>query len=154
MDFSFVIMLVALFAIMYFLMIRPQQKKMKAEQEKRALLTAGERVLLTSGIFATITHVGERQFRVELEPGLEVTILKGNVARKVEPDEEEFEVVDHVIDEDAIEEDSFDELPEGFVVPEDASALAPQDDSATFDPTPAPGEGIDPEEEPRTEGTK
>lgn len=136
------IMLVALFAIMYFLMIRPQQKRMKADQEMRQGLVEGDRVLLTSGIFATISHIGERQFIVEIAPDAEVTILKGNVARKVDPSEEEFEFSDDV--------------PEGVtseVVPDDASSLAA--DSDTFDPTPAPGEGIDAADEAgRTEDNK
>ncbi len=91
-----ILLLVAMFAIMYFLMIRPQQKKMREDQEMRNQLAEGDRVLLTSGIFATIAHVGERQMIVELAPGLEVTILKGNVARKVTPEDEEFEFTDEV----------------------------------------------------------
>lgn len=89
-----ILLLVAMFAIMYFLMIRPQQKKMRQDQEMRAQLKEGDRVLLTSGIFGTIAHVGERQMIIELAPGVEITILKGNVARQVTPDDEEFEFTD------------------------------------------------------------
>ncbi|WGT45982.1 preprotein translocase subunit YajC [Tessaracoccus lacteus] len=150
-----IIMMIALFAIMYFLMIRPQQKRMKADQEMRSSLAVGDRVLLTSGIFATISHLGERQFIVELAPDLEVTILKGNVARKVEPSDEEFEFTDEV----AATEPA-DELATGdVIVPDDASSLtadaAPEaaEPAETFDPTPAPGEGLA-DEQPRTEDNK
>lgn len=88
------LLMVAMFAIFYFLMIRPQQKKMRAEQEMRSQLAEGDRVLLTSGVFGTIAHVGERQMIIELAPGVEITILKGNVARKVLPEDEEFEFTD------------------------------------------------------------
>ena len=149
-----ILMMIALFAIMYFLMIRPQQKRMKADQEMRSSLAVGDRVLLTSGIFATISHLGERQFIVELAPDLEVTILKGNVARKVEAAEEEFEFTDEIA---ATEQDA-----EDVIVPDDASWLtapesteAPEatDEPETFDPTPAPGEGLA-DEQPRTEDNK
>ncbi|SHI61584.1 preprotein translocase subunit YajC [Tessaracoccus bendigoensis DSM 12906] len=89
-----ILLLVAMFAIMYFLMIRPQQKKMREDQEMRSQLSPGDRVLLTSGVFATVAHIGERQMIVELAPGVEVTVLKGNVARKVDVADEEFEFTD------------------------------------------------------------
>ena len=69
------LMIVAFGAIMYFLMIRPQQKRAKEHQALINSIEAGTRVLLTSGIFATVVHVGERQLIVELGPGTEVTVL-------------------------------------------------------------------------------
>lgn len=87
-------MIVVFGAIMYFLMIRPQQKRMKEHQQMVDALAPGSRVLLTSGVFATIVHAGERQFIVELAPGVEVTVLKGHVSRAVTADEEEFEFDD------------------------------------------------------------
>ncbi|MFT3886848.1 MAG: preprotein translocase subunit YajC [Arachnia sp.] len=120
---EFILMMVALFAIMYFLMIRPQQKKMRQDQEMRSALTPGDRVLLTSGIFATITHAGEKQFIVELAPDVQITVLKGSVARAVTPEDEEFEFTDEAVADEP-----------GFEVPDDASALV--DDQLTFDPTP------------------
>ena len=91
---DFIIMMVALFAIMYFLMIRPQQKRARKDQEMRSQLAPGDRVLLTSGLFATITHAGDKQFIVELAPDVQITVLKGSVARKVLPEDEEFEPPD------------------------------------------------------------
>ena len=44
--------------IMYFLMIRPQQKRMKEHQELVASLAPGSRVLMNSGMFGTIAHTG------------------------------------------------------------------------------------------------
>lgn len=102
-----ILMMVALFAVMYFLMIRPQQKRAKQHQAMQSSLAPGSRVLLTSGMFGTITNVGERQLIVELAPGTEVTVLKGNVARAVTAEEEEFEFTDNAVegsdDEEALE---------------------------------------------------
>lgn len=89
-------MIVVFGAIMYFLMIRPQQKRMKQHQELISALAPGSRVLLTSGIYATILHAGERQFIIELAPGVEVTLAKGHVSRVATEDEEEFEFDDSV----------------------------------------------------------
>lgn len=107
-----ILMIVAFGALMYFLMIRPQQKRMKQHQETITSLAPGTRVLLTSGMFATVRHLGERHAIVELAPGTEITIVKGNIARPVTEDEEEFEfsdepaidAVDVVVDEEPMNE--------------------------------------------------
>ncbi len=129
-----ILMMIALFAVMYFLMIRPQQKRMKQHQEMQSSLAPGARVLLTSGLFGTITNVGERQLIVELAPGVEVTVLKGNVARAITADEEEFEftdaetdaVLDEPVDEadptalpESTADDSFFQGPDAQARPED-----------------------------------
>lgn len=101
------LMMAALFAVMYFLLIRPQKKRMEQHQQMQAALQPGERVLLTSGIFGTIVHTGEKQLIVELAPGLEVTVLKGNVAQRVTPDDEEFEFT-----EDSVPASSVEDAPE------------------------------------------
>ena len=105
-DLSFLLMIGAVGAFMYFLMIRPQQKRMKQHQETIGALTPGTRVLLTSGVFATVRHLGERQAIVELAPGTEITIVKGNIARPVTADEEEFEFADDLdLDVEILDDD-------------------------------------------------
>ncbi len=167
-----ILLLVAMFAIMYFLMIRPQQKKMREDQEMRNQLAEGDRVLLTSGIFATIAHVGERQMIVELAPGLEVTILKGNVARKVTPEDEEFEFTDEVAPAVADEYDGVADAlqPSDFLTEESRTTEATdpvtgeqvveesvvEDDTSTYKPwdrTAGPSFEA-PDETPRTEDNK
>ena len=88
------LLMVVLFgAVMYFVMIRPQQKRLKEQQEMFNSLQR-RRVVLTSGVFATIVHAAETQMIVELAPGVEVTILKQAIIRLAKPDEEEFEFTD------------------------------------------------------------
>ncbi|RMB58759.1 preprotein translocase subunit YajC [Tessaracoccus antarcticus] len=127
MDPTFLLMIVAFGALMYFLMIRPQQKRMKEHQATIGALTPGTRVLLTSGIFATIRHLGERQAIVELAPGTEITIVKGNIARPATEDEEEFEFADEV-DSDSLVEES----PLSDASVQDMDAVVEED--VTFDP--------------------
>ena len=90
------LMLVLFAGAVYFLMIRPQQKRMREHQSQIDALQPGERVILTSGIFATLSHIADTQAIVELAPGVEVTILKQAIARVAKNDEEEFEFTDEV----------------------------------------------------------
>lgn len=115
-----VFMLVAMFAIFYFLLVRPQKKRQQQHQATVDALQPGQRVILTSGYFATISHMGERQAIVELAPGVEVTVLKGNIARPAEADEEEFEFAD--------------DHP-GDVAPDDG-VITQETPDQTFDPRP------------------
>ncbi len=87
-------MLLLLGVAFYFLMWRPTQKKMKDQQAKMAALDVGSRVMLTSGIFGTVRHLGEKQLIVEISPGLEITVVKQAVMRLADPAEDEFEYED------------------------------------------------------------
>lgn len=113
------LMLVVFGGIMYFLMIRPQQKRMREHQTMVDALTPGARVLLTSGIFATVLHVGERQMIVELAPGVEVTVVKGHVSKVVGPDDEEFEYAEEApVPDDQPNAPTDEELESMFQAPE------------------------------------
>ena len=65
-----IVMLVGFGALMYFFMIRPQQKRMKEHQSLVNSLSPGARVMLNSGMFATVRHMGQQQAIVELAPGV------------------------------------------------------------------------------------
>lgn len=110
-----IIMFAAMFAILYFLMIRPQKKRMQQHQATIDALQPGTRVLLNSGFFVTLSHIGERHAIVELAPGVEVTLAKTSIARVVTDEEEEFELTDEelvVEDEVPGDEAVVEEVPE------------------------------------------
>lgn len=134
---DFIIMIIAMFALFYFLIIRPQRKRMLQHQEMQSQLAPGSRVLLTSGMFGTVVHVGERQLIVELAPGAEVTVLKGNVARQVTADEEEFEFDDAPADALATEAVISDEELEQMYSSDDTTP-DPYADEANTNPTEDP----------------
>lgn len=123
---EFLLMMVAVFAVMYFLMIRPQKKRMEQHQQMQAALQPGERVLLTSGMFGTILHSGEKQLIVELAPGVEVTVLKGNVAQRVTADDEEFEFTDDTVRASEVEDAPY-EPARDDAVSEQFDDLRPED---------------------------
>ncbi|MGA4668497.1 preprotein translocase subunit YajC [Propionibacteriaceae bacterium Y1923] len=91
-----ILLILAAVLFFYFLMIRPMRKQVAAQQELRNSLEVGSRVQLSSGMLATIKHLGDRQVIVELAPGVEVTVLKQAVGAIVRAEDEEFEYEDEV----------------------------------------------------------
>jgi preprotein translocase subunit YajC len=82
--------MVAIFAIMYFLLIRPQQQKMKAHREQVAATRRGDRVVTGGGLIGTIVRVDEDndEVLVELADGVRVRALRStlmDVRSKGEP---------------------------------------------------------------------
>ena len=68
------IMLIVFFAIMYFFMIRPQQKKQKAIQRFRAGLEIGQQVITAGGIHGTIKEVNSNLIVLEIAKDVRITI--------------------------------------------------------------------------------
>lgn len=81
--------LVLIFAIMYFLLIRPQQKKMKDMKAMVDALRRGDQVLTQGGIIGKVHKVGEDGvLEVEIADGVRVKVLKHTIAQvmnKTEP---------------------------------------------------------------------
>ncbi len=69
-----IIMLVAMFAIMYFLMIRPQQKQQKKIREFQNSLTVGSEVVTGSGVHGKVKNIDLATNIVELEIASNVVI--------------------------------------------------------------------------------
>lgn len=81
--------LVLIFAIMYFLLIRPQQKKMKEMKAMVDALRRGDQVLTQGGIICKVHKVGDDGvLEVEIAEGVRVKVLKHTIAQvmnKTEP---------------------------------------------------------------------
>ncbi len=75
-----VIMLVLMFAIFYFLLIRPQQKKAKMQKEMIEALKVGDAVVTVGGIFGKVTALQEDVLTVEIATGVKVKITRGSVS--------------------------------------------------------------------------
>ena len=73
----------ALFAIMYFVLIRPQQKQAKEQQTLLAALKKGDDVITSSGIFGKVFAVDEKVITVEIARDVKVRMLKSSVQGKV-----------------------------------------------------------------------
>lgn len=70
---------VLIFLVMYFLMIRPQSKKMKEEQAFLSKLTHGDEVYTKSGILGKITGITEKVVTLEVEGGAKMKVLKTHI---------------------------------------------------------------------------
>ena len=80
--------LILMFAVLYFLMIRPQQKIQKQQREVRENLKSGDRVVTNSGIFGVIVNFNEKDKSVVLKVGgqdaTKLEILRSSIAGTVE----------------------------------------------------------------------
>lgn len=72
--------IVAIAAIFWLLIIRPASRQRKQTAELQARLSVGDDVMLTSGIFGTITGVTEEYLELEVAPGVTVRVVRGAVA--------------------------------------------------------------------------
>ncbi|MDF7675926.1 preprotein translocase subunit YajC [Neisseriaceae bacterium ESL0693] len=70
--------------VFYFLIMRPQQAKMKKHQQMIAELKKGDKVITSSGIAGKITKVGEQFFTVEIAPNVEVEFERNAISGKIQ----------------------------------------------------------------------
>ncbi|MGR3634369.1 MAG: preprotein translocase subunit YajC [Shimia sp.] len=81
--------LILIFAIMYFLLIRPQQKKVKEHQNMVEALRKGDRVVTQGGLIGKVVKVKEdNEVEVEVAEGVKVRVVKSTIAQvlsKTEP---------------------------------------------------------------------
>ena len=73
--------LILIFAVFYFLLIRPQQRKVKQHKEMLSNLKRGDKIITSGGIIATINKVADnRELTVEVSENVEIKIAPGMVA--------------------------------------------------------------------------
>ncbi|MEO1140154.1 MAG: preprotein translocase subunit YajC [Pseudomonadota bacterium] len=81
--------LILIFAIMWFLLIRPQQKKLKEHQAMVAALRKGDQVVTQGGMIGKVTRVKDgEEVEVEIADGVKVRVVKTTIAQvlsKTEP---------------------------------------------------------------------
>ncbi len=106
---TLLILIVVMFALMYFMVMRPQKKQMDKQREMLNRMDEGTRVMLTSGVFGTVRATGETQAVIELAPGVDITVLKQAISKIVRPEDEEFEFTDGGPVDDATESTEPDE---------------------------------------------
>ena len=79
--------LVLIFAVFYFLLIRPQQKKQREHRETIRNLKRGDRVLTAGGIIGQVTRVkeGVDEIEVEIAPNVRVNVLRQTIGDIFKP---------------------------------------------------------------------
>ncbi len=82
------IMMLAIFAIFYFLLIRPQQKRMKEHKKMVDEIKKGDRIVTAGGIYGTIENVSPNTLTVKIAEGTKVKITRSSVGAVVKEGEE------------------------------------------------------------------
>lgn len=77
---SLLVPTILIIGIMYFLMIRPQQKRMKEHREMVAGLRRGDSVVTSGGILGKVTKVDENEIQVEVADGVRIRVLRSTVS--------------------------------------------------------------------------
>lgn len=78
-DLSGLILPIALLALMYFMMIRPQQQQAKKRKEMLSSLGEGSEVVTIGGLHGTITSMDETTVRLKVTSGVELTFNRSAI---------------------------------------------------------------------------
>jgi len=76
-----ILLFLPIFVLMYFLMIRPQQRRLREQQALVAKLAPGDEVMLTSGIYGIVTELDGDTIFLEVAEGIELKVAKGAVSK-------------------------------------------------------------------------
>ena len=71
---------ILIFILFYFLMIRPQQKRMKDHQAMIGNLKRNDNVVLSSGLIGKVVRVEDKEIGLEIAQGVTVKVVKGMIA--------------------------------------------------------------------------
>ncbi len=92
-DFIALLPLILIFVVFYFLLIRPQQKRMKQHRQMVEALRRGDRVVTAGGLIGTVTKVmNDNELQVEIAEGVRVRAVRSTIQEvlsKNEPAEDE-----------------------------------------------------------------
>jgi preprotein translocase subunit YajC len=79
-DFVSLLPLILIFVVFYFLLIRPQQRKMRQHREMIAALKRGDKVLTSGGIIGTIVKVEDNEVLVEIAKDIRVRVARPTIS--------------------------------------------------------------------------
>ncbi len=128
---TYLLLFVAMAAIFYFLILRPQQRAKRAKAELASALDEGSEILTVGGIYGTIVELRENDFDLEIASGVVMRLTRSAIASAVpvavDDDEEDED------DEDEYEDEADDIDDDGSLMTDDPGDT--DDSSDTDDPT-------------------
>lgn len=80
-NWSFLVMMGLIFVVMYFFMIRPQQKKQKELVKFRNSLQKGDKVITMGGIYGVIVEIKEQYVLVEVDNNVKLRVDKSSIVK-------------------------------------------------------------------------
>jgi len=106
-GYTSLLFIVGIFALIYFMMIRPQQRRRREVQNMQSAMGIGDEIITVGGLYGTIRSIDEDSVLLEIAPGVTARYAKaaiGKVNQKAVSDDE-------VLDEEAATETVEDESP-------------------------------------------
>jgi preprotein translocase subunit YajC len=97
---GFFLVLLAMFAVLYFIMIRPQRAQQRKHAEMLGAIKPGDEVVTTGGIYGEIVQLDEERVMLEVDDDVRIAVARRAIATVVPPEE-----LDRLeADEDEVEE--------------------------------------------------
>jgi len=131
-NYTFLIVIVVLFGLLYFVMIRPQRNKQRQVQAMQGRVQPGQRVRTTAGMYATVVEADDTDVVLEVAPGVNLRFLRRAVM-DVLPDEDGTEAAGPVSPEHA-EPAAADDVSSNGLSADGQAAAAHQNGSAPDSP--------------------
>ena len=76
---------VLLLALMWFLLIRPQQARVRKQRELVSSIAVGDEIVTAGGIIGTVRVLTDDELRLEVSPGVEMRLLRVAISRRLDP---------------------------------------------------------------------
>ncbi|MFC7363019.1 preprotein translocase subunit YajC [Nocardioides astragali] len=80
-DLAALLPLVAILALFWLMVVRPQQRRAKEVRNLQQAIEVGQRVMMSSGVFGTVTSLADDRARLEIAPGTEIEIARAAIAK-------------------------------------------------------------------------
>jgi preprotein translocase subunit YajC len=94
--------LILMGGVFYFLLIRPQQRRVRAQQALVNAVEVGDEIMTTGGIFGTVVEIDDDEgtVSVEIAPGTQIRMVKSGISRRLTEDDDDYEPEDEDQDQD------------------------------------------------------
>ena len=130
---SSLILLLAMFVLLWVLLIRPQRQRQQKQQNLLSSVEPGDEVLTVGGLYGIVRNIDEEDdLIVEIAEGIQVRIARRAIGGVVKPEDEEDEELDEV-EEDAIDAPEAVEDEGRVVLSEDSVSEEAPEDTAALD---------------------
>ena len=80
-DLAALLPLVAILALFWFMVIRPQQRRQREVAALQSSIQVGQRVMMSSGVYGTVTSITDDRARLEIARGTEIEIARAAIAK-------------------------------------------------------------------------
>jgi preprotein translocase subunit YajC len=118
---GFIVLIALTFLLMWFLVLRPQRRRITEQRSMVNALAPGQEVLTAGGMYGDVVEVGEDEVAIEIAPGVVVRVAMRAIAAVIPPD---------AYEEDEEPEDEAEVVPE----PEDAVEIGTSPSGGIEDP--------------------